>query len=50
MSEQASGWIVDGFCAWTFLVLWIAVVLIHGIGRSLGEARPDPIRDSGPTH
>lgn len=46
---QGTGWIVDGFTAWTFLVFWVAIVLIHGIGRSLGDAKPDAIRESGPT-
>lgn len=34
--------------AWPLLAGWIAVVLIHGIWRSLGGAAQDPIRPSGP--
>ncbi len=47
--EEATGWLPDGFTAWSFLVAWITIVRIHGIWRSLGDARLDPIRPSGPT-
>jgi hypothetical protein len=30
------------------IAVWIAIVLIHGLWRSLGAAPQDPIRESGP--
>ena len=47
--EQATGWIPDGFTAWTFLVAWITIMLLYGLWRSLSDSKPDPIRPSGPT-
>ena len=34
--------------AWAALAAWLAVVLVHALWRSGGEAAPDPIRASGP--
>ena len=46
--EQGSGWMPDGFIAFTFGLVWLAIVLVYGLWRSLGEAKPDPIRPPGP--
>jgi len=47
--EQTTGWLPDGFTAWVLLVVWVTLVLLYGIWRSLGDAPQDPIRPSGPT-
>jgi len=46
--HEGAGWFLDDRTAWIVLVAWIAAVLIHGLWRSFGEARQDPVRDSGP--
>jgi hypothetical protein len=35
-----TGWIAVG--------AWLAIVLVHGLGRFRSEAESDPIRPSGP--
>ena len=40
--------VLDARTFWIFLVVWAALVLLHGLWRSRGEAPPDPIRESGP--
>ncbi len=42
------GWLPDARHAMLFLAAWVVVVLFYAIWRSRGEARPDPIRPSGP--
>lgn len=34
--------------AWTLLWVWLGVVLLHGVVRSLSNPEPDAIRPSGP--
>lgn len=34
--------------AWLVLAVWAFVVFLYAAYRSRGEARPDPIRPSGP--
>jgi len=46
--ETTSGWIVGIAQAWPFIVAWVAVVLIHGLWRSSGDAAQDTIRPAGP--
>jgi hypothetical protein len=48
-ATQATGWILTPTHATTFLVIWAVVVLVYGLWRSLGEAKQDTIRPSGPT-
>ena len=48
-ATEATGWILTPTDAWIFLAIWVAVVLVHGFYRSVGEAKQDPIRPSGPT-
>lgn len=33
---------------WIAVTVWLAVVLLHGLWRSRGEAAPDPVREAGP--
>jgi hypothetical protein len=47
-AESAAGWFLGAKEAWWFLWIWLAVVLIHGLWRSRGDAPQDPIRPSGP--
>ena len=42
------GWLVDARLAWIVAGVWLAVVCLYGLRRSLGEAAQDPIRPSGP--
>lgn len=45
---ESSG-LLTGFQAYTFLWLWVAAVLLHGIfWRSLQQPDPDAMRPSGP--
>jgi hypothetical protein len=46
--EQAAGWLLGATHAKVFLGVWLAVVLIYGIRRSLGDAQQDTIREAGP--
>lgn len=46
--HEGAAWFLDDRTAWIFLVAWFAAVLLHGLWRSIGEARQDPIRESGP--
>jgi hypothetical protein len=39
---------IDAEQAMVFLLLWLSAVFVHGILRSAGEARQDPIVPSGP--
>jgi hypothetical protein len=39
---------IDAEQAMVFLLLWLGAVFMHGILRSAGQARQDPIRPSGP--
>jgi hypothetical protein len=48
-AAQAAGWILTKTHAVVFLVIWGVVVLVYGLWRSLGEAKQDTIRPSGPT-
>ena len=47
MPDVQSG-VVAADAAWTFLGVWIAAALVHGLWRSLGAAKQDPLRESGP--
>jgi len=40
---------LSGFQAIVFLWVWVAVVLLYGLWRSVAKLDPDPIRPSGPT-
>lgn len=46
---DAHGFLPDARLASIVLVAWLAVVLLHGLWRSMGEAKTDTIRPSGPT-
>ncbi len=46
---QMVGWIIKPGHVWIFPAAWVIVVLAYGLWRSAGEAKPDPIRPSGPT-
>jgi hypothetical protein len=49
MSMQGiEGWLPDQKTASIAHTVWWIVVILHGVWRSRGEARPDPIRESGP--
>lgn len=39
---------MTGFQAVTGIAIWLGVVLLYGLYRSLGGASQDPIRPSGP--
>ncbi len=39
---------IDASQALFFLLLWLTGVLLHGLIRSSGESKQDPIRPSGP--
>jgi hypothetical protein len=47
-AAQATGWILTPTHARVFLGIWVVVVLVYGFWRSLGEAKQDTIRPSGP--
>ena len=40
--------IVSAYQAWVALVIWVVVMLLHGLFRSFMRPAPDPIRSSGP--
>jgi len=42
------GWFLDTRTVWIALSVWGAAVLLHALWRSRGDAKPDPIRESGP--
>jgi len=46
---EPTGYLLDDTQAMVFLIVWIILVLTHGFFRSRGEAKPDPIRPSGPS-
>ena len=46
--HDATPFLLDARTAKIVLGAWGAVVVLYGLWRSLGEARPDPIRESGP--
>lgn len=46
--EHGAGLMITGFQSVVALLGWIAVVLVYGVARSLGGARQDPMRPSGP--
>ncbi len=46
---ESAGFLLDESQAMVFLIAWIVLVLVHGFYRSRGEARPNPIRPSGPS-
>ena len=50
MSQEIStvGWIISGFQTIVALWIWVAVVLLNGLIRSLYQPEPDPIRQPGP--
>ena len=48
MGAPTAGWTFGGFEAMLTLVIWVALMLLHGLFRSLYRPDPDPIRPSGP--
>ena len=46
---EPTGYLLDDNQAMIFLIVWIILVLTHGFFRSRGEAKPDPVRPSGPS-
>ena len=46
--EHGGGWIIGDTEYWIFLAVWGVLVLVYGLYRSQGDAKPDPIRASGP--
>jgi len=46
--HASHGWLPDATTAWIALSVFAALVLLHALWRSIGEAAPDPVRDSGP--
>ena len=44
--QSSAGWIVSGFQAIVILWAWVAVVLLHGLWRSVAKPDPDAIRSS----
>ena len=47
--RNAGGWMLNAFEGLVFIAFWVAVVLLYGLKRSIGQAKQDPIRPSGPT-
>ena len=45
---EHTGSVISGFHMWVFLWIWVPVVLIYGLWRSLYRPDPDEIRPSGP--
>ncbi len=48
-AAQATGCFVNTTHAWWVAGFWIVGVLAYGLWRSLGDAKQDTIRPSGPT-
>lgn len=48
-SEAAAGWLISGFQYWVTLWVWVALVVLYGLWRSVARPADDPIRASGPT-
>lgn len=46
--HEMTPFLLDVRMAKIALEAWGAVVILYGLLRSLGDARPDPIRESGP--
>jgi hypothetical protein len=46
--HEATPFLLDARMAKIALEAWGAVVILYGLWRSLGDARPDAIRGSGP--
>ena len=46
---ESAGYLLGESQAMVFLIAWIVTVLSHGFYRSVGEAKQDPIRPSGPS-
>jgi len=42
------GFLLDARMVQIALSVWGALVLLHALWRSRGDASPDPIRESGP--
>ena len=42
------GWWLDAKTVWIALSVFGAAVLVHALWRWRGDAKPDPIRESGP--
>jgi hypothetical protein len=40
--------VLDATTSLTFLWLWLAVAVLHGLWRSRGRAELDPVRPAGP--
>lgn len=42
------GWLLDTKTVWIALSTWGAAILLYALWRSRGDAKPDPVRESGP--
>ena len=47
-SSGQESWMLDAIASWWFVAVWVVIVLLYGMYRSLGDARQDPHRPSGP--
>ena len=43
-----AGCLLDTRTVWIAMSIWGAMVLLHALWRSRGDAQPDSIRESGP--
>jgi hypothetical protein len=50
MSAETSltGWVITGFQTVAALWVWVVIMLLHAVWRSLHGPETDPIRPSGP--
>jgi len=48
MHGDSTSGLLTALDAWIFLGAWLVVALGYAVWRSLGDAKPDPIRPSGP--
>lgn len=46
--ETAAGWLINGFEATVGFWVWMALVLLYALYRSVAQPEPDAIRPSGP--
>jgi len=47
-ADNGAGWMISGFACWVAVWVWTAVMLLHGLWRSMARPEPDEIRASGP--
>ena len=48
--HETQGWLLDMKTVWIALAVLAVAILLHALWRSRGEAKPDPIRESGPIY